>query len=103
MIRCRCGHEFCYLCSERWRDYDCLISDEGQLCHRAKEIMNRLRYEAALPPSQSQRMQDAIRALREQYDYEHRRWWEEIKGDALYEECNLFCDGLHLEIQALPA
>lgn len=41
--RCRCGHEFCYLCGNRWRTCQCIIFDEDMLYQRAQQVAVRPR------------------------------------------------------------
>jgi len=35
-MTCRCGHEFCYLCTSRWKTCSCPQWDEGRLLQQAR-------------------------------------------------------------------
>lgn len=50
LIRCRCGHQFCYVCGTPWRNCNCPQFEEHRLLRRAAEVANRPRRRALEVP-----------------------------------------------------
>lgn len=41
MYSCRCGYEFCYLCTSKWKSCECDNFTEEHLLERVNEIVDR--------------------------------------------------------------
>ena len=88
--RCRCGHQFCYLCGVRWKDCTCELFNEDRLLERAGQIADRPQPRGApavLEADRNERVQAIAQELRDRHDCEHEGRWRRIDGRSRCEEC----------------
>lgn len=85
--RCRCRHEFCYLCGQKWKRCMCPVFDERRLLQRAEHIADRPQDPAGLVAPREERVQQIVRNLRERHECGHDGRWERIQGLAVCEHC----------------
>lgn len=83
LSRCRCRHEFCYVCSTPWKQCECAHWDEAMLEERAGVIA--ARNQPARPARQV--VEQAAQFLVEQHDCYHDGAWKKLGISAECEEC----------------
>lgn len=93
--RCKCGAEFCYLCSKRWKSCSCDRWDELNLVRRAEQVVDR-EADYPLDPRERQRRFVQIREdLVDQDQCEHPGKFQRVFGDGELElECEM-CEQRH--------
>ncbi|VDC05688.1 unnamed protein product [Peniophora sp. CBMAI 1063] len=89
-MTCRCKHQFCYLCGERWKTCGCPQWDEGRLLTDAnRRVVNEHGAQAAVrqPEQHAERVQEAMFQLRTNHAcYAHT--WAYRHGGGRCEECS---------------
>ncbi|CAI7603043.1 unnamed protein product [Penicillium discolor] len=80
--RCRCRHEFCYVCSTPWKQCECAHWDEAMLQEQAELIATRNQ-----PAPAPQVVEQAAQFLVEQHDCYHDGAWKKLGISAECEEC----------------
>lgn len=103
MARCKCRHQFCYVCGVEWKKCACLQWDEARLFNAAERRVEG----AAVPAGQREAaIHREARRLRVRHDCGHNgRFSKETVGSLRCEYCNdtlsefiLQCDGCPLRI-----
>ncbi|KAM5343529.1 hypothetical protein ACJ41O_012066 [Fusarium nematophilum] len=87
-MTCRCGHQFCYLCGDRWKTCECEQWNENRLLDRANAIVDRADDVAQIDARTRQaRVQREQRNLVENHQCNHDRW-KGRPGPRRCEECS---------------
>ncbi|TBU35055.1 hypothetical protein BD311DRAFT_201275 [Dichomitus squalens] len=92
-MTCRCRHQFCYLCTARWKTCACTQWDEARLITAAEDRVQRQQQMQAVfapnvpaPPVDIARaVRDQAARLRENHDCTHR--WRYVAGAGRCEGC----------------
>lgn len=101
-ISCRCGTQFCYVCTRRWRTCTCPQWHERNLLERATVFVDRNRAqqagEDAAPAApgtaaeeetaRQREIEDAVRVLRVEHNCNHRGRWARVEGRHQCEACD---------------
>ncbi|KAH7111739.1 hypothetical protein B0J13DRAFT_631740 [Dactylonectria estremocensis] len=87
-MTCRCGHQFCYICGDRWKTCQCPQWNEDRLLARANAIVDRADDVAQIDARTRQaRVQREQRNLVENHQCNHDRW-RGRSGPRRCEECS---------------
>ncbi|KAF2663814.1 hypothetical protein BT63DRAFT_444285 [Microthyrium microscopicum] len=80
-MRCKCGHQFCYICGVEWKKCRCAQWDENRLVARANVIVNRepAGRRRMAPAERAQRMGVVRQELIERHQCTHPRRLEKIE------------------------
>ncbi|KAL6713732.1 hypothetical protein ACLMJK_008224 [Lecanora helva] len=86
-ITCRCGHNFCYECGQKWKTCTCIVYDEDMLLQRARHVARRDAAPGARAPAAGQ-IRAIANNLRERHDCDHQGRWRKVDGPHQCEECH---------------